>query len=489
MKSQKNIFNNVMIVLFTFVFLFITNTLFAQIKENEATKPTVADTIVDDNENIIDSNATYKEDFNNLNGSGDWIQVTKGAVTSEMMDQTEDDITYSEDPLDSTDASQVVYVWRPYVSGPYMDWDPYCNGRWEFTYAGWIWISYYDWGWAPYNYGRWWCSSTYGWLWFPGRMWGANWCSWRGYNGYYGWHPRGPHIWWRGRNGIVRNNHINFSHPNRWKFVDKKNITSDINKTSTLNGSKNKEILKNSTNLSGNINKYNGSKNFSYNGPNANSISGVNGEKISPKQIVTSGSKEKTKVSGNIVTVYKNGNSNTLKKTENGAVTNNTSNTSSTSVGSKKSNASLQTSARNTKNVVPNNNNNKTGLYASKEFYKVQAKTNSNKVQNNASKVGNNGQRVNTNKTENNTPSNNNTNRTTTTQQKARVHSNNQNTTKTNSNRGSNNSGTVKRGNSNNGSRNNGSYGSRNSGNNGNRQSSPTHSSNNGSRSGRGGRK
>jgi hypothetical protein len=84
------------------------------------------------------------------------------------------------------------YVWMP-NAGP--DFRPYgTNGNWIYTDAGWTWASNYNWGWAPFHYGRWFFENGYGWMWVPGNEWAPAWVSWRGGGDYYGWAPLGPRI-------------------------------------------------------------------------------------------------------------------------------------------------------------------------------------------------------------------------------------------------------------------------------------------------------
>lgn len=84
------------------------------------------------------------------------------------------------------------YVWLPNV-GP--DFRPYyTNGYWVMTEYGNTWISNYDWGWAPFHYGRWTFDNYYGWLWIPDTQWAPAWVSWRSNNNYYGWAPMGPGV-------------------------------------------------------------------------------------------------------------------------------------------------------------------------------------------------------------------------------------------------------------------------------------------------------
>lgn len=85
------------------------------------------------------------------------------------------------------------YVWRPEVDQaefrPY-----YTNGRWVMTEYGNTWVSNYDWGWAPFHYGRWMYNRYNNWVWLPDTTWGPAWVSWRSGGGHYGWAPLGPSI-------------------------------------------------------------------------------------------------------------------------------------------------------------------------------------------------------------------------------------------------------------------------------------------------------
>ncbi|WP_432714179.1 DUF6600 domain-containing protein, partial [Pedobacter sp.] len=89
--------------------------------------------------------------------------------------------------------SQYGYVWRPDVDQ--ADFRPYyTDGRWVMTEYGNTWVSNYDWGWAPFHYGRWVNNSYNEWVWIPDTTWGPAWVSWRSGGGYYGWAPLGPGI-------------------------------------------------------------------------------------------------------------------------------------------------------------------------------------------------------------------------------------------------------------------------------------------------------
>ena len=83
------------------------------------------------------------------------------------------------------------YVWQP-DAATNQDWRPYTDGYWAYTDVGWTWVSYEDFGWATYHYGRWIRLEDYGWCWVPGYEWGPAWVSWRTGGDYIGWAPLPP---------------------------------------------------------------------------------------------------------------------------------------------------------------------------------------------------------------------------------------------------------------------------------------------------------
>jgi hypothetical protein len=96
------------------------------------------------------------------------------------------------------------YGWQPDIAVNDQNWRPYADGYWAYTDDGWTWISYEDFGWATYHYGRWANLADYGWIWFPGEDldWGPAWVSWRTGGDYVGWAPlppRGPGFVYEGR--------------------------------------------------------------------------------------------------------------------------------------------------------------------------------------------------------------------------------------------------------------------------------------------------
>lgn len=106
------------------------------------------------------------------------------------------------------------YVWIPDVAEGFS---PYgSNGSWIYTDAGWTWLSYYVWGWAPFHYGSWYFDAHYGYAWIPGEAWSPGWVTWRSSADCYGWAPMGPGI-----SLGVSNSRWHQQPFNEWRFVRK----------------------------------------------------------------------------------------------------------------------------------------------------------------------------------------------------------------------------------------------------------------------------
>jgi len=85
------------------------------------------------------------------------------------------------------------HIWVPSTGVVGADFSPYSSGgHWVLSEYGWTWVSDWDWGWAPFHYGRWGWVGSYGWSWIPGTCWGPAWVSWRSGGGYVGWSPLPP---------------------------------------------------------------------------------------------------------------------------------------------------------------------------------------------------------------------------------------------------------------------------------------------------------
>ncbi|HEY9166615.1 MAG TPA: DUF6600 domain-containing protein [Candidatus Kryptonia bacterium] len=142
------------------------------------------------------------------------------------------------------------YVWIP-NAGP--DFVPYfTGGQWVLSDDGWTWVSDYDWGWAPFHYGRWDYDNVYGWFWVPDNVWGPSWVTWRQGNGYYGWAPMRPGVsievsfggsynmpddrWTFVRDRDIRRRHVDQYRVDRASNVTIIQSSSVINRTYTDNG-------------------------------------------------------------------------------------------------------------------------------------------------------------------------------------------------------------------------------------------------------------
>ncbi len=84
------------------------------------------------------------------------------------------------------------YCFQPQIAVGDSDWRPYADGYWAYTDQGWAWVSYEDFGWATYHYGRWADLGDFGWVWVPGYEWAPAWVSWRTGGDYIGWAPLPP---------------------------------------------------------------------------------------------------------------------------------------------------------------------------------------------------------------------------------------------------------------------------------------------------------
>lgn len=124
------------------------------------------------------------------------------------------------------------YCWQPTVAVSNRSWRPYTDGYWAYTDLGWTWVSYEDFGWATYHYGRWVRLRGRGWIWVPGREWGPAWVSWRTGGDYIGWAPLPPRgtgeVIYDGRN-ITAQVDIDFDiGPSYYNFIDVRYIGEPV---------------------------------------------------------------------------------------------------------------------------------------------------------------------------------------------------------------------------------------------------------------------
>jgi hypothetical protein len=146
------------------------------------------------------------------------------------------------------------YGWQPDVAVSDSDWRPYSDGYWAYTDVGWTWVSYEDFGWATYHYGRWARLADYGWVWFPGSDldWGPAWVSWRSGGDYVGWAPlppRGPGIAYEGQ-PIGGRVDIEFDiGPAYYNFVDVRYIGEPVLRSRIVAASENVTYINQTVNV------------------------------------------------------------------------------------------------------------------------------------------------------------------------------------------------------------------------------------------------
>jgi hypothetical protein len=174
------------------------------------------------------------------------------------------------------------YGWQPELATSDPNWRPYADGYWAYTDVGWAWVSYEDFGWATYHYGRWANLADYGWVWFPGSdlEWGPAWVSWRTGGDHVGWAPlppRGPGIAYAG-GPIGGRVDIEFDiGPAYYNFIDVRFIGEPVLRDRIIPYSQNVTYIENTVNVT-NITVQN---NVVYNyGPDYNTLSSYSSRPI-----------------------------------------------------------------------------------------------------------------------------------------------------------------------------------------------------------------
>jgi hypothetical protein len=167
------------------------------------------------------------------------------------------------------------YGWQPDVAVSDSNWRPYSDGYWAYTDVGWTWVSYEDFGWATYHYGRWARLADYGWVWFPGSDldWGPAWVSWRTGGDYVGWAPlppRGPGVVYEGQ-PIGGRVDIDFDiGPAYYNFVDVRYIGEPVLRSRIVASSENVTYINQTVNVTNITYKNNVVYNY---GPDYNVVS------------------------------------------------------------------------------------------------------------------------------------------------------------------------------------------------------------------------
>ena len=189
---------------------------------------------------------------------------------------------------------QYGYVWRPDVDQnefrPY-----YTNGRWAMTEYGNTWVSNYDWGWAPFHYGRWVINSYRQWIWLPDTNWGPAWVDWRSGEGYYGWAPMAPSI------------NINLSFGRRysvpefcWNFIPQANIY--INTFPRYDYGRNNVYIRNTTIIN---NTYVYNRRSYYGGPRLEDIRRATNRNVTVYRYAQSNRPGASRIDNRSVSIYR----------------------------------------------------------------------------------------------------------------------------------------------------------------------------------------
>jgi len=245
------------------------------------------------------------------------------------------------------------------------------GGHWAYTDYGWTWVSSYDWGWAPFHYGRWAYEPSYGWYWVPGYQWSPAWVAWRTDNDYYGWAPLSP--------GIDINISASFgSIPyDRWTFAPHRYITSPVIYRYYAPRTQNVTIIKRTTFVN-NVTVRNNVHIVS--GPRREDVERVNHTKIQTLTVSNSSRAGKTVVNNKTVNIYrpvinnekvtvnnnnqktinKNSNNTTVNKNSNNNNNNTTVKNKNTTVNNKNKTVTKNSDNKTTDKTTNNNSNNKT---------------------------------------------------------------------------------------------------------------------------------
>jgi hypothetical protein len=126
---------------------------------------------------------------------GDSYDDTDPSALTDFHQTLDSHGTWVDDPTYGT-------VWVPASGEVGPTYTPYTTaGHWAYdANDDYVWVSDYDWGWAPYHYGRWVEIDGRGWSWIPGRVYRGAWVTWGADGGYgtVGWAPMPPEYVWRG---------------------------------------------------------------------------------------------------------------------------------------------------------------------------------------------------------------------------------------------------------------------------------------------------
>ncbi|MCC6864760.1 MAG: hypothetical protein IT280_01215 [Ignavibacteria bacterium] len=229
------------IVLFTIIS--VNNVLFAQNQDSLLEKVKELDISLDapqaEDEDLYLNTVSFQSFYDVLSPMGEWIQITKEDADEDMNNgEGEGNFLAKSD-------DEFIFIWKPEVT---EGWKPYSNGRWEYCEQGWFWVSSDKWGNTTYNYGRWWHSPKFGWVWLPGYTWAPAWVRWRMTNDgkHVGWVALSPKAKWKNETGITDKTYHYKNNDADWVFVDNNTFAGEISSI-TLKSSNNSDLIKNSS--------------------------------------------------------------------------------------------------------------------------------------------------------------------------------------------------------------------------------------------------
>ncbi|HWB59347.1 MAG TPA: DUF6600 domain-containing protein, partial [Chthoniobacteraceae bacterium] len=205
-------------------------------------------TVGTDTDTGDDSSPSFDYFYNALQDQGQWLQI---------------------DPYG--------YVFQPNAAASDPNWQPYTDGYWAYTDAGWTWVSYEDFGWITYHYGRWAQVQDVGWVWVPDYQWGPAWVSWRVTRdlnapasvSFIGWAPLPPEAQFRADIGVGRWVDAAFDiGPGCYTFCRSSDFGAPVMVKVLIPRTRNVLILNNTVNITNIVNNnntvYNGGPGYSF---------------------------------------------------------------------------------------------------------------------------------------------------------------------------------------------------------------------------------
>ncbi|MBZ0202027.1 MAG: hypothetical protein K8I03_03320 [Ignavibacteria bacterium] len=252
------------------------------------------DAPVESEENLFMNTVSFQSFYDVLLPMGEWIQITKEDIDEEMSDgegEGYSSLNYGDE--------EFLFIWKPSVEN---NWRPYVNGKWEYTDRGWLWISSDKWGNQTFNYGRWWNSPKYGWVWLPGYTWAPAWVRWKVSNdgNYVGWVALSPKAKWRSEEGITEKNYNYKNKEGDWVFVDNNTFTGDIAANNVLNNESSNKLIQNSKTIT---DIKTDDDIIVNNGPDVNTLENKTGKKFNRKKLRFGSGHNNTMIGGNEVVI------------------------------------------------------------------------------------------------------------------------------------------------------------------------------------------